>query len=231
MELNNFHYGQTLLELLYNISMKDDEYEEIALIGWGLIGNKRSRLYRYSVCPDPCTREIELPCNLDEIEAVTTNFEEWDHLNNKSENGDLNSAFTEHYIEHRKKFKHPLYASGKFVKYERVGNTLYLNEPYGKINILYKGEVLDDDGLPQITDKEATALATYCAYIYKFREGMQTNNGNIIQMAELLKSKWNVQVEQARNDYYISQNEWDEILDVKTNWDRKQHSRSFKMYR
>jgi len=40
--------------------------------------------------------------------------------------------------------------------------------------------MVDDEGLPEITDKEATALATYCAYITKFKEGISTNNSSII---------------------------------------------------
>jgi len=39
---------------------------------------------------------------------------------------------------------------------------------------------MDDDGLPELTDKEATAIATYIAYITKFKEGLITNNPNII---------------------------------------------------
>jgi hypothetical protein len=30
--------------------------------------------------------------------------------------------------------------------------------------VLYKGEVLDDNGLPDINDKEANAIAVYIAY-------------------------------------------------------------------
>jgi hypothetical protein len=73
-----------------------------------------------------------------------------------------------------------MYASGKFIKYERVGDTLYFSGPYGSVNILYKGIILDDDGLPELTDKEALAIATYCAYITKFKEGIMTNNQNIV---------------------------------------------------
>jgi hypothetical protein len=54
--------------------------------------------------------------------------------------------------------------SGKYVKYEQVGDKLYFDKPYGLIGILYKGEVLDDDGLPDVNDKEALAIATYVAY-------------------------------------------------------------------
>jgi hypothetical protein len=39
---------------------------------------------------------------------------------------------------------------------------------------------LDDDGLPEITDKEAMALATYVAYITKNREGLKTNNAGLL---------------------------------------------------
>lgn len=128
-----------------------------------------------------------MPCNADIIEAVTTSWEDWNSVTNLHQNGDINSAYVEEYIESNKQFKDPLYQRGKFVKYERVGDTLYFSQPYGQINILYKGVVLDDEGLPELTDKEALAIATYCAYVTKFKEGLMTNNGNIVQLANTLK--------------------------------------------
>lgn len=231
MNYNDFHYSLSLLETLYDISIPEEQFEEIALTGWGLIGNKRTKLYRYSVCVDRCSDGIELPCNADILEAVTTDFEEFNYVTNDTVNGDIHSAWTEAYIESRKAFRDPLYASGKFIKYERVGNKLYFDRPYGRINILYKGLVLDDNGLPEITDKEAMALATYCAYILKFKEGIRTNNSNIIQLAEILRRKWNTQCDQARIDYEMSQNEWDQVLDAKTSWNRKLHGKSLKIFR
>lgn len=220
----------SLLETLYNISIPEDQFEEIALLGWDLIGNKRMRIYRYQTEVDQ-NGNVELPCNTDTIEAVTTNWEEWNNVTNNSPEGDLNSAFTESYIEHRKQFKHPLYANGKFLKYERIGNTLHFEQCYGPINIVYRGVVLDDSGLPTLTDKEASALATYCAYIIKFKEGISTNNGALIQMAEVLRQQWLIKADQARVGYYMSQNEWDEILDARTNWNRKQFNKSLKLYK
>lgn len=231
MNLNDFHYAMSLMETLYGITMQEDQFEEIALVGWNLIGNKRTRLYRYSTCVSNCEEGVQLPCNADILEAVTTDFEEWNYSTNDTPNGDINSAFVESYIEHRKAFKDPLYASGKFIRYERVGDMLYFDRPHGKINILYKGVILDDDGLPRITDKEAAALATYCAYVSKFKEGLMTNNTNIIQLANTLKQQWNVQCDQARVDHYMSQNDWDKVLDAKTSWNRKIHGKSLKVYR
>lgn len=229
---NDFHYGQTLCQLLYGIDMKEEDYEEIGLVAWGLIGNKKTRIYRYQVCMDDCAEpKIELPCNADILEAVTTGWEDWGNVTNDTANGNLDSAYIEHYIEGRKSFHDPLYQSGKFIKYERVGDTLYLDRPYRVVNILYRGIILDDNGLPELSDKECRAIATYCAYITKFKEGLLTNNQQIIQLANQLKQSWQVQCDQARVPDYLNQNEMDQILDAKSNWNRKVHSKSYKYTR
>lgn len=230
-ELNPFYYALSLLDSLFGITIQEDDFEEIAIIGWNFIGNKRTKLYRFKASVSKDNNSIELPCNVFQIEAVTTNWEEWNYSTNDTPNGDLHSAFTESYIENRKAFKSPLYSSGKFIKYERVGNTLYFDHVYGDINILYRGLVLDDSGLPEITDKEAVAIATYCAYVIKFKEGMRTNNSQMIQLSEVLRRQWLTRADQARSDYYISQNEWDQILDVKASWNRKQFGKSLKLYK
>lgn len=229
--LNNFHYAMTLMDQLYGVTMQEDSWEELALVAWNLIGNKRYRLYRYTTCPSGCNNTVELPCNADIIEAVTTSFEDWNNTSNIYPDGDLNSAYTEAYIESKKDFKSPLYASGKFIKYHRVGDTLYFDRPYGAVNILYKGVILDEDGLPELNDKEALAIATYCAYINKFKEGLSTNNTNIANMAAYLKKEWNVQCDQARVTEYLNQNDMDQILDAKSNWNRKIHGKSYKAFR
>ena len=233
MILNDFHYGLSLLETMYGISLQEEDYEEIALVAWGLIGNKRSKLHRYTVCVEPCQESLELPCNCDILEAVTTEWEDFQHVDNTSPVERYGSFETEQYIEGRKHFQEPQYARGKFVSYERVGNTLYFTKNHvgGKITILYRGLVLDDNGLPEVTDKEALALATYCAWVTKFKEGLLTNNGQIVQMASMLKQQWNVQCDQARTDHEWTQNDYDEVLDVKTCWDRKLHDKSYKLIR
>ena len=230
-ELNSFYYAMSLLNTLFGLTVQEDQFEEIAISGWNFIGNKRMRIYRYQASVDDCQEGIELPCNVDQIEAVTTNWEEWNYSTNDTPNGNIYSSFVESYIEHRKTFKNPLYASGKFIKYERVGNMLYFDRPYGVVNILYRGLIVDDNGLPEITDKEAIALATYCAYVIKFKEGIKTNNANTMKFSQELYRQWLTRVDQARNDHYISQNEWDQILDAKTSWNRKSFGKSLKLYK
>jgi hypothetical protein len=44
--MNNFNYAMFLANTMYSIDMLPEDFEEIGLIAWGLIGNKRTRLYR-----------------------------------------------------------------------------------------------------------------------------------------------------------------------------------------
>lgn len=228
MTTNNFYYALTLLDTLYGINMNEDDFEEIAIIAWNQIGNKRCKTYRYTTCMNSCSKQIDLPCNCDILEAVTTDFEDFQHVSNQFNHAEPGSLAIESYIESNKAFRSHLYSSGKFIPYERVGDTLYFDQHHDKINILYRGIQLDDQGLPELNDKEALAIATYCAYISKFKEGMMTNNGNIINLANSLKQQWLVQCDQARVPEDISQNEWDEILDAKNSWDRKIQNRTYK---
>jgi hypothetical protein len=111
----------------------------------------------------------------------------------------------EDYIEARKAFENPLYIGGRYVHYERVGDTLYLDGKYtGKIFILYKGTILDDDGLPELTEEEAMAIAAFCAYYMKFKEAIRTNNKSTLEIANMLERKWRTLCSQARMPQYIS---------------------------
>ena len=234
--MQSFHYISVLLDMMYGLELEDQDVEEYGLIAWGLIGNRNRRLYRYQTCINPKDNSVTLPCNaLDAngescVEAVTTLYEDWERVTNYSDYGDNNTSFVEQSIEAEKFYQSPYYIAGKLLKYEQVGDKLYFTHNYGKVNILYKGILADDEGLPEITDKEATAIATYIAYVTKFKEGLQTNNPNITQQANLLYSMWLKQCDQARVTY-LNQNDMNNILDIKSSWDRKSYGKTLKPIR
>lgn len=232
MDTTNFHYGQVLLSMLYDIEIEDEEYEEIGLLAWEYIGNKNVKLYKLCAKIDPCdNNSVTLPCNAyvngGEVEAVTTSYEDWERSTNTTNWGDVNSAFVENRNEFYKFYNGPYYLSGKFLKYEQVGDKLYFDRDYGTVNILYKGVLLDDEGLPEITNKEAMAIATYVAYYMKYKEGLKTNNAQLIQIANTLKAEWLKQCDQARVTY-LNQNDMNTILDVKSSWNRHTFGKSYK---
>lgn len=223
----NFHYIAVLLDMLYGLELEDEDIEEIGLIAWNLIGNKTTRLYSYSTKIDSEDNSIKLPCNASSIESVTIPCEDWSRVTNYSENGDPRTAFIEQYIESSKIFKSPYHVSGKLVKYHQTGDVLYFPENYGTVNILYKGILMDEEGLPELSDKEANAIATYIAYVDKYKEGLKTNNAGLIQLAQDLERKWLKQCDQARVTN-LNTNDMNEILDVKGSWDRKSYGIGYK---
>lgn len=231
--MNDFHYASTLAEQLYGVQLKEDQFEEIALVAWNLIGNKKTRIYKYKSATTSigdCEHAITLPCNVDILEAVTANFEEFQETSNINDRSKPGSYLTEQYIERNKHKADPLYIKGKFINYQQIGNQLIFNKPYKEVNILYQGILLDDNGLPQLSDKEALAIATYVAYVTKYKEGLIVNNQNIIGIANTLKQQWLIQCDQARTDQYLNQNDWNNILNVRVSWDRKQFNKTFKMF-
>jgi hypothetical protein len=165
--------------------MDDDDLEEIGLIAWELIGNRNTKLYRYHTCIGS-DLSVTLPCNAfiqgqgkSTVELVTADYEDWLENTNYSDFGDPNTSFVEQAIESEKRYQSPYYMSGKILKYEEVGDKLYFTHNYGRINILYKGILVDETGLPKLSNKEALAIATYIAYTQKFKEGLITNNAAI----------------------------------------------------
>ena len=226
--MNDFNYIYTVANSLYGLELEPEQFEELGLTAWNLIGNKTVRLYNYSADISCDNLSVQLPCNCDIIEAVTYNHEDWNYSTNKTVNVDYNSQFTEQYIEARKLYQSPLYISGKYAKYERVGDILYFDKDYGKVNILYKGVILDEDGLPKVNEKEALAIATYIAFATKQKQGWITNNQNIIQLAQYLYQQWLKYCDSARVPLSIDQNTMNQVLDAKSSWNRKVYNKAYK---
>lgn len=225
----NFRYALTLAQTLYDVEGDSDTLIDIGLVAHNFIGNKFTQLHKEILDVNCEDGSIQLPCGVDIIEAVTyCGMEDWNYTDNTKPNGDISSLYTENYIESRKAFLDPHYMSGKFVKYRKVGDKLYVNKGLGKVQILYHSLILDEDGLPAINDKEAIAIAEYIAYVTKYKEAIRTNNQNVLRMAQELKQQWLFHCDAARVPEHVSQNEMDQILDALTAASWKTHGKSFK---
>jgi hypothetical protein len=109
---------------MYGINLDDADIEEYGLIAWELIGNRTRKLYRYTAQIDPTDNSVTLPCNALDfngescIELVTSSYEDWNSETNKTDFGDITTAFTESYIEVAKQYQGSYYMPGKVLKYE-----------------------------------------------------------------------------------------------------------------
>lgn len=216
---------------LYALNMPRDKFDEIAMVAWEHIGNKIVRLHRFIAKTTPVgdgSHMIELPCNADPnlVESVNYLFED-ERFVPYDPSLDW-KGWVENYIERFKTFKHPMYNSGKFVKYEQVGDRLFFRHPC-IVSILYKGVQVDEEGLPCITTKESFAIATYAAYRAAFRQQIITKvpDPNLPE----LKNEWEKACSSARVADYLNQNQNNEILDVLSSWNRKIYGKSFKPIR
>lgn len=228
--MNNFKYAISLAQMLYDIDINDmDTLIEIGLVAYGFIGNKNTSLNSEIVNVDPKSGLVKLPCKADLVEAITFPYaEDWNRTSNVKNYGDFNSLNIEQYIERSKVTRDPLYISGRYVKYRREGNYIYVTENVEQVCVLYHTEQLDDDDLPLINDKEAIAIADYIAYTVKYKEALRSNNQAVFQMAQIIKKQWQIHCDAARVPEYVSQNEVDDLLEVMSSANRKVHGRSYK---
>ncbi len=234
MKRYSFNTAYTQVRELYGIELNPDEFETLGIIAWDRIGNKETKLYKYLVTPDQDELGgwyIDLPCNVDMIEAVTANYEDYQKTSNQFISGNMQNGWIEGYIESRKYNVGSLYSSGKFVKYHQEGNKIILSDKFDDVYILYRGIIADDDGLPYLNSKELDAIASFVAYSTFYKQALMTRDSNTLQLAQMLEQKWKNLCSQARVSEYVNQNEMDEILNVATSWDRKRFGKSYKPIR
>jgi hypothetical protein len=218
----------------YGIELSPDSFENIAIVAWDKIGNYRYRLYHLQTEPIKDSAGawyVDLPCNVDFIEAVTANYEDYQKTTPMHSDGYVQNEWVEGYIETRRFNNNFGYFPGKFIKHVIDGNRLYIGEGFESINIFYKGVLADDEGLPSLTEKEVDAIAAFCAYSDLYKRSIVSRDRGLLEMALVVKADWEKKCTQARVPNHMSQNELDQILDASTSWDRKRFGKSFKPIR
>lgn len=226
MNRNNFKSVYSTANILYGVVVDTTNFDDICLNAWEMIGNRETRLYKYTT--NTVDKRIQLPCNVDYIEAIFSPKLDAHTSRPYEIYPNVYNQWTEEYIESWKKNKNVFYESGSLVSYRVEGDTLVFDRDYPSITILYHGVIVDEDGLPYLSDKEVQALAAYCAYIDIYKKSLIQKDGSLYQLSNAVKQDWLRLCNAARVPAHISQNEMDDILDVKTRWDRKQYGKSFK---
>lgn len=120
---------------------------------------------------------------------------------------------------------------GEFVDFKVVDKSTIKVSPIltGKeVYVLSQAPVLGDDGLPLFTMAQVEALMYQVALLYAQKQMFKGCNNLDIKF---LMDRASRKTAQARVPDYISDNEWDAILDVKTSFDRKSYNKNFKSVR
>lgn len=167
-----------------------------------------------------------MPCNVDVIEAV---YLPGLPIQESSSCGSVKyyNSSVEYYNESQKRELNPFYNRGHLAKYRIEGDSIVFDKDYNNVTVMYHGVILDEDGLPYLTDKEVKALASYVAYVETYKKGLVKQDGNIMNFANMIKAEWTKLCSAARIPDHITQNDVNDVLDVKTRWDRKMYGKSF----
>lgn len=222
----NFHTAYTYIQTNYGLNIDQLEFESSGMIAYDKIGNKQTEIKEF--VGDVVNGELELPCDVTSIEAVFGNFIDSQKTSNKQRWPQVITNYIEQYIEYWKYNKSLLYDYGVLLNYQMRENTLLFDKDYKNVLVLYRKQILDEEGFPYINSKEAEAIAAYCAYTDLYKQAIRTRDPNTYQMAQNIKLEWARLRERARVPEKVSQNDMNRILDVMTSFDRKSYGKSFK---
>lgn len=227
-----FYTAYSQLNDMYGIEIPEDLFEVMGLTAWKRIGNKQYRMYRVRLHPektdDGLGWYVPVPCNCDIIESITADFEDAARTSPIQDFPENWTLPNENYNEYIKFDVDSLYQSGRFVKYKLLNDRILINEPYPAINILYKGIYADEEGLPLLSFKEVEAIASFCAFSQMKKQTYKTKDVNLYQLAKEEENNWKRLCDAARVPQHLNQNEMDEILNARSNWNRKRYNLSYK---
>ena len=171
---------------LYGVTLDEASFEDIAMVGWEMIGNKYTKLHRYTTSTE--NRRIALPCNVEVLEAVFTNVNDAQLTSSGHNYNDTWNQYVEDFVESWNINKNVFYEKGSLLKYRLEGDELVFNKDYSNVTILYHGIITDDEGLPYLNDKEVLALAAFCAYSTLYKKSIMLKDANLIQLAATIKA-------------------------------------------
>lgn len=239
----NFLAAKFLLKSLYGITMQEEDYIDWAYRIYRKIGNIATATHCIKEdVPDDLL--IDLPCNVEFVEAVSTGDV---YMNNTADvvyyfDGTQNirpqinqyyypDILNSTYMSKISLSRTDLHPIGQLVPYEIIGKNkkILLKEPMKgqQVNIIYRGQILDDDGLPSLSPKEVEAIATYLAY-WNTRKNMFLKDPTAEKLFAVSKQEAELAIAAAKIPEYVSQNFWDQLLSAKTRMDRKVFHNSYK---
>lgn len=229
MRVLEFNTAYTYVTTLYGINMEESEFESIGRIAHDKIGNKPTE--HKTITFDTSNCSYELPCDVKSIEGVYSSSESAQGTSSVEAIVYPESNAIEEYIEERKTNTHPLYFPGQYLKYTLEGTTLRFDRNYENVMLVYRAELTDSDGLPYINEKEAEAIAAFCAYVHTHKKALLTRDPNIYKQAQFLQQEWGRLCARARTPIKVSQNDMDNALNAFTHMDRKMFNKSYKPMR
>lgn len=230
MEDRPFYSALAHLNTMYGMEMNEDVFENIAMHAWDQIGNKKYMVYNFKGTVKD--NKLDLPCNTDIIEGVFAEGESVRWATGVFNDGEyLRNRYMENDIELQRNKTEVQTSSGHLEDYVRDGNTLRFINDGMNVTVIYKGVLVDEQGLPTLNFKEIDAICKYLVFTDLQKKFLMTKDKATFEAAQLFRQQWQFAVDDARTPILLNQNDMDNILNVQSSWDRKRFGLTFKIYR
>jgi hypothetical protein len=236
----NIRAGLPVLKTMYGLHM--DEYDYIDIAVDTLRNIKHFGITEYvSYITASAAGKVSLPCNMDTIDAVTTEEMGRKAYSTRVEfemDGILNTDtfYTmERIMTSLGRMAPPGLAGsvGKgYISYQLEGKTINVGKEYAgkRIAIAFTGIATDLEGLPLITRKQANALAATTARVIAVK-GANRGDKALASMVEYYTGISGRLIQAASIPEDITDNELDEVLNAKTTFNKKSYNRPTKYSR
>ena len=191
--------AQHYISTLFKEDVSESDVMDVAQILLPLIGNTHQLIYVYENRPVKFKDFflLEVPCNIGIIEGITVAT-------------DVQSAIGDKLVIIDKEvrvFKDlpRYYLGGTFINYLVTEEGIKVDPQFENqtLRVMYRGDIVDEDGNPKVTDKEAIAIAYYYMYM---REEARTFKGTGGQNIQFAYQRAMQKVQQARVPNKLTQN-------------------------
>jgi len=235
----DFMYPRFLLKDLYDISIQRDDYVERAYNIFRAIGNIAVGIYSFKFTIGE-NGVVELPCNVEFIEAVSSNTEKLgpdsDYTLIYSDENISPNAFLADIVEDRTYTRSPipqqsnLHALGSFIPYELIGKSQlkFSADLSGTSGVcIYRGICVDDDNNPLLYRKEAEAIAAQMAFL-DIQKKLFMKDPSAASIMPYIKQEAGRLMAAAKIPEHVTQNQWNRVFSAMTTHNRKVFNSSYK---
>jgi hypothetical protein len=170
---------------------------------------------------------VYLPCEAFVIRAVTVDwdvFGSWSAVEIGEDNYKIVNNMGGVEKDHR---NNPNVLKGNSIDFEVVGNNvIQVSKEFEDrdVYVLVDAKITDAEGYPMVTEKQASAICDWCAFIFAQRNAFAGKKGMDVMY---MKTVADMAIAGARVEEYVSDNEWDDVLDAKVSFGRKSYNRPF----
>ena len=236
----NIRAGLSVLKTMYSLHMDEYDYLDIAVDTLRNIKHFGTTEYVSFITVDSSGKAM-LPCNMDSIDAVTT-----EEMGRKAfatrvqfDMDGIVGTDTFYSMEGTMKalgLSGPSGLAGAFgkgyISYQLEGKAIRVSSGYEgqRIALAFTGISTDLEGLPMITRKQSNALAAVAARVIAVR-GANKGDKNLASMVEYYTGISGRLTQAASIPEDLTDNELDEVLNAKTSFNRKSINRPTKYSR